>query len=295
MKLVTYSSKDGEMLGVISKDGGAVIPLKENGFNYRSMNDIVCKMGKNELECLSKLSADKNAKGIMPIDRVKLEAPIPQPYQDVVCLGINYAAHAEESMRYKKEAFITDKNYAVYFAKRVNRAVADGDDIPSYSDFISTLDYESELAVIISKDAKDVKREDAYDYVFGYTILNDITARELQTKHKQWYFGKSLDGFTPMGPCILTADEVKNPPVFRVKSYVNGELRQDGTTDMLIHDIPEIISELSMGMTLKAGTIISTGTPAGVGMGFQPPKFLKPGDEVVCEIDGIGRLTNKVK
>lgn len=294
MKLVTFSVKGIDKTGVLSDCGCSIIPLKENGFDYETMNDVVCKMSKDELKKLDELKS-KNPKGVLNKNDVKIEAPIPEPMQDVICLGINYMAHAEESMRYKKEAFATDKNYAVYFAKRVNRAWADGDEIPSYNDFISTLDYESELAVIIGKDAKDVKREDAYNYVFGYTIVNDVTARELQTKHKQWYFGKSLDGFTPMGPCILTADEVKNPPVFRVKSYVNGELRQDGTTDLLIHDIPEIISELSHGFTLKAGTIISTGTPDGVGMGFQPPKFLKPGDEVICEVDGIGKISNKIK
>ncbi|MCI1931329.1 MAG: fumarylacetoacetate hydrolase family protein [Clostridia bacterium] len=293
MKLVTFSQNGIDKTGVFSDCG--IIPLRENGFDYETMNDVVCKMGKDELKKLKELEKSGNAKGILSKNDVKIEAPIPEPLQDLICLGINYMAHAKESMRYKKDAFETDKNYAVYFAKRVNRAWADGDEIPSYSDFISTLDYESELAVIIGKDAKDVKKEDAYNYVFGYTIVNDVTARELQTKHKQWYFGKSLDGFTPMGPCILTSDEVENPPVFRVKSYVNGELRQDGTTDLLIHDIPEIISELSHGFTLKAGTIISTGTPAGVGMGFQPPKFLKPGDEVVCEIDGIGKIANKIK
>ncbi|MCI1958483.1 MAG: fumarylacetoacetate hydrolase family protein [Clostridia bacterium] len=293
MKLVTFSQNGIDKTGVLSDCG--IIPLRENGFDYETMNDVVCKMDKDELKKLKELEKSGNAKGMLSKNDVKIEAPIPEPLQDLICLGINYMAHAKESMRYKKDAFETDKNYAVYFAKRVNRAWADGDEIPSYSDFISTLDYESELAVIIGKDAKDVKKEDAYNYVFGYTIVNDVTARELQTKHKQWYFGKSLDGFTPMGPCILTSDEVENPPVFRVKSYVNGELRQDGTTDLLIHDIPEIISELSHGFTLKAGTIISTGTPAGVGMGFQPPKFLKLGDEVVCEIDGIGKIANKIK
>lgn len=295
MKLITYSVDGKEKVGVISNCGCNVVPLKENGFNYDSMNDVIKNMTKEELKKLDEIKGCAERKGALKIEDVKIEAPIPEPMQDIICLGINYAAHSEESMRYKKEAFTTDVNYAVYFPKRVNRAAADKEEIPSYSDFISTLDYESELAVIIGRDAKNVKAEDAYDYVFGYTIINDITARELQTKHKQWYFGKSLDGFTPMGPCILTADEVENPPVFRVKSYVNGELRQDGTTDLLIHDIPSIIEELSKGFTLKAGTIISTGTPAGVGMGFEPPKFLKAGDEVICEIDGIGTLTTKIK
>ena len=137
--------------------------------------------------------------------------------------------------------------------------------------------------------------EDAKDYIFGYTVMNDVTARELQTRHKQWYFGKSLDGFTPLGPVIVTADEVAYPPVLNIRSYVNGELRQNATTDSFIHHIDYVIHEFTQGMTLKAGTIFATGTPAGVGMGFEPPKFLKSGDEVICEIEGIGRIKNQVK
>ena len=142
---------------------------------------------------------------------------------------------------------------------------------------------------------KNVTEAEAFDYVFGYTIVNDVSARNLQTGHKQWYFGKGLDGFTPMGPCIVTADEIAFPPVLNVTSRINGETRQQSCTDCLIHPIDEIISELSQGMTLKAGTIIATGTPAGAGMGFTPPKYLKEGDEVVCEIEGIGILRNIVK
>ncbi|MFR9068451.1 MAG: fumarylacetoacetate hydrolase family protein [Faecalibacterium prausnitzii] len=129
------------------------------------------------------------------------------------------------------------------------------------------------------------------DYVFGYTILNDVSARDVQTAHKQWYFGKSLDGFTPIGPCIVTADEFDTyPPKLGIRSFVNGEKRQDSNTGLQIFDIDHVIHELSQGMTLKAGTIIATGTPAGVGMGMDPPQFLKPGDTVRCEIDGIGSL-----
>ena len=133
------------------------------------------------------------------------------------------------------------------------------------------------------------------NYVFGYTIINDVSARDQQTNHKQWYFGKSLDGFTPMGPCIVTADEIDFPPALMLKSTVNGELRQSAVTSDMVFDVGHIVSELSAGMTLKAGTIIATGTPEGVGMGFDPPRFLKTGDEVVCEIENIGKLINKVK
>jgi 2-keto-4-pentenoate hydratase/2-oxohepta-3-ene-1,7-dioic acid hydratase in catechol pathway len=160
---------------------------------------------------------------------------------------------------------------------------------------VERLDYEAELAIIIGKTAKNVKAEDAGDYIFGYTVLNDVSARVLQTTHKQWYFGKSLDGFTPIGPCITTADEIAFPPALKISATVNGELRQDATTDLLITGIPAIIEELSSGMTLLPGTIIATGTPAGVGMGFDPPKFLKAGDVVECTIEKIGTLRNTVR
>lgn len=291
MKLMTFLADGKEQVGVVTADGKAVVPLAENGFSFQDMNELVEKATKEELEQMAALASKEG----LPLLQVQPLAPIVRPKQDIICLGINYMAHAEESMRYKKEAFGGDRQFPVYFSKRVSRASADGEEIPSYADFLSTVDYEAELAVIIGKDAKNVAAEDAKDYIFGYTVMNDVTARELQTRHKQWYFGKGLDGFTPMGPVIVTADEVAYPPVLHIRSYVNGELRQNATTDLFIHDIDYVIQELSQGMTLQAGTIIATGTPAGVGMGFDPPKFLKSGDEVICEIEGIGRITNRVK
>ena len=156
------------------------------------------------------------------------------------------------------------------------------------------VDYEVELAVVLGRDAKDLRPETAADCIFGYTVLNDMTARDLQTRHKQWYFGKSLDGFCPMGPCLVTADEFSYPPALRIRSSVNGEPRQDGNTNMLLHGITEILCTLSRGMTLKAGTIIATGTPKGVAMGMEKPSFLKPGDVVCCEIEGIGTLRTPI-
>ena len=159
---------------------------------------------------------------------------------------------------------------------------------------VDSLDYEVERGVILGKDARNIKAEDAEKYIFGYTVINDVSARNLQTSHRQWYFGKSLDGFTPMGPCIVTANEVSFPPSLEIRCWINGELRQDSNTARLIHGIPEILETLSAGMTLKAGTIIATGTPAGVGMGFEPPRFLKHGDEIKMEIEGIGVLENRI-
>lgn len=293
MKLLTYKYNDTESLGILSADGQSVLPLEQFGLSFTSMNDLIDHITEDQMEQLKNAVAVISNQTIPYKDVVKC-SPIPVPKQDIICLGINYAAHAEESARYKKEAFERNREYAVYFSKRVNEAVADGAPILAHTDLLERLDYEVELAVIIGKDAEKVSAENAFDYVFGYTILNDVSAREIQTRHKQWYFGKSMEGFCPMGPWIVTKDEFDTPPVLDIKSYVNGELRQNSTTELLIFSIAHVIEELSHGMKLKAGTIISMGTPAGVGMGFEPPKFLKPGDVVTCEIEGIGTLTNPI-
>ena len=298
MKLVTYEVDRRRDIGVVSRDAMWVFPLKAFGMEYREMLEVVKGLSQSErdlLEHASGLDPDSsNIVGAAMMKEVTLLAPILTPDQDIICLGLNYMEHAEESARYKKEAFDGERNYAVYFSKRVNEAVAPYGDILSHSDIVDSLDYEAELAVIIGKDAKDVPPEKAEDYIFGYTIINDVSARNIQTAHKQWYFGKSLDGFTPMGPCILTANSITYPPELSIQSKVNGELRQDSNTGLMIFQIDHIISELSKGMTLKAGTIISTGTPKGVGMGFNPPAFLSAGDEVECIIEKIGSIKNRV-
>jgi 2-keto-4-pentenoate hydratase/2-oxohepta-3-ene-1,7-dioic acid hydratase in catechol pathway len=296
MKLITYKLKENgtEIIGILSKDEQKIYPISQFDINYSSMNNLIENISNAELELLKSKAGKENDIFVARDNTIKT-APITQPKQDIICLGINYMAHAEESARFKQEAFGGERPFAVYFSKRVSEAVADGETIPSYEGLVDSLDYEVELALIIGKDAKNISEENAFDYVFGYTIINDVSARNLQTAHKQWYFGKSLDGFTPMGPVIVTADEFDYPPKLDIKSYVNGELRQDSNTELLIFGIAHVISELSKGMTLKAGTIISMGTPAGVGMGFVPPRFLNKGDEVICEIQGIGKLTNVIE
>lgn len=297
MKLITYIYENKENIGVLNADETRVIPLSSLGIDSPSMNDLISDYTLEALVNTVSSQLDNLDVNTCSISLAEVTAapPIPSPRQDIICLGINYWAHAEESARYKKEAFDRDRTYPIYFAKRVNRAVADGEMVDSHRDMFQNLDYESELAVIIGKPCKNATLDNAKDHIFGYTIVNDMSAREIQTRHKQWYFGKSLDEFTPMGPCIVTADEIPYPPHLDIKSYVNGELRQNSNTELLINDIDYVICELSQGMTLLPGTIISTGTPAGVGMGFEPPKFLSPGDEVICEIQGIGQLKNKIK
>ena len=186
----------------------------------------------------------------------------------------------------------TASENTIYFSKRVNYAVGDGELIPSHSNIVKELDYEAELLVILKKDAYQVSEEEAENYIFGYSVINDISSRDLQKKHKQWYLGKSLDGFTAIGPCIVTADEIENVQNLEISCTVNGEIRQKSNTSMMIKSVRRAISELSAGMTLSAGTMIATGTPAGVGKGMTPPQYLKHGDIVSCYIQGIGSLTN---
>ncbi|MDO5552052.1 MAG: fumarylacetoacetate hydrolase family protein, partial [Lachnospiraceae bacterium] len=273
MKFVTYQvDRFNTLLGVLNADETWVYPLKSFEIDYPSMQQLIEEISEGELQRIAYGASlqPEQVRGAAPLSDARLLAPIPTPKQDVICLGINYMAHAEESARYKKEAFSGERPYAIYFSKRVNEAVNPGEGIQSHTDIVDSLDYEAELAVIIGKTAKNVPEEQALDYIFGYTIINDVSARNIQNRHKQWYFGKSLDGFLPMGPCITTADSLPYPPKLSIQSRVNGELRQDSNTELLIFDISYVVSELSKGMTLKPGTIISMGTPAGVGMGFDP-------------------------
>ena len=275
MKLATFAYRGTELVGVPAND--IVIPLRE----YGSMEELI-RRG----------LPDTLPEERLPWEEVRLLAPIPRPAQDVICLGMNFADHTAEAAKF--HATMVREDYAVYFSKRVDTAVPDGGDVDSHPDVTRELDYEAEVAVIIGRDAHRVPREEARGYIFGYTLLNDISAREVQTRHKQFYLGKSLDGFTPLGPWIVTADEFAFPPAIGFRCFVNGERRQEGNTSQWIFGIDEVIADLSAGMTLRAGTVIAMGTPAGVGMGFRPPRFLYPGDVVVCEADGIGRLTNRI-
>ena len=288
MKLVTYRFENTQRVGVLTQDETAVLPL-----DYLDMNTLIETASPADLR--SAASAAERAGVRVPLAEVELLAPIPRPRQDILCLGMNYKDHADEAAQYNAEAFTKEKPVAVYFSKRVSQAVAPEGDIERHADLVERLDYEVELGVILGKAARNVKAEEAGDYIFGYTVLNDVSARDVQTSHKQWYFGKSLDGFTPMGPCIVTADEIAFPPALDISSAVNGEPRQHSNTRLFLTSIPALLEELTTGMTLLPGTIIATGTPAGVGMGFDPPKFLQSGDVVECTIQGIGTIRNTVR
>lgn len=286
MKLYTVEHR-GQTLVCLAVGEGKLARLP-----FAHMNDL---LRAEEAQRQAAFAQAQEEQDLLDLDQVRVLAPIPEPMQDVICLGMNYQKHKAEAEQFNAQAFTREKGSAVYFSKRATHCPGPGDPIPGHFDIVDSLDYETELAVVLGKDAVNVPEDEALDYVFGYTIVNDVSARNLQTGHKQWYFGKGLDGFTPMGPCLVTRDAFAWPPAQGIRTWVNGELRQEAVTDQLIFGIAHVIHELSQGMTLKAGTILATGTPAGVGMGFDPPKFLKAGDVVRCEIEGIGVLENTVE
>lgn len=269
---------------------------------YWLVSDIVTDFSGNMLDLIERYSELKGAlkpegEGLALKD-VRLLAPIPTPRKNIFCVGKNYYEHAEEFGKSGFDNVTAQEEYVpevpVIFTKAPTSVVPTGSLVPVHSGIATQLDYEAELAVIIGKAGRDISRDRAMEHVFGYTIINDFTARDLQKKHKQWFLGKSLDGFCPMGPCITTADQIDGQSL-DVRCWVNGELRQDANTRQLIFDIPTIIETLSAGITLHPGDVIATGTPAGVGLGFTPPRFLRAGDQVRIEIQGIGTLENTVE
>ena len=233
---------------------------------------------------------------VSTIDGVELAAPIPRPHRNIMCLGLNYAEHAKESAeahgRTGRTATLPD--HAVIFTKAPTTANGPFGDIVIDPAVSVEVDWEAELAVIIGKTGKNIREEEAMNYVFGYTVLNDVTARDLQRQHKQYFKGKSIDGYCPMGPWIVTADEVADPQHLPIRLRVNGVVKQEANTSMMIFSIRQIIAILSRGMTLEPGDIIATGTPSGVGFARNPPEFLKAGDMVETEIEGLGMMRNKV-
>ena len=235
--------------------------------------------------------------GTVALADVTLRAPVPRPHRNVFCVGKNYHEHAHEFARSGFDSSAAKgavPTAPIVFSKVPECVVAPGGAVAIDAAVSSAIDYEAELAVIIGKDGRNIRPEEALSHVWGYTIVNDVTARDLQGKHSQWLIGKSQDTFCPMGPCAVTADEIdlSDTPV---RCWVNGELRQDSNTSLLIFDVPTIIAAISNGVTLRAGDVIATGTPAGVGIGFDPPKYLVPGDRVKIEIGGIGVLEHPVE
>jgi 2-keto-4-pentenoate hydratase/2-oxohepta-3-ene-1,7-dioic acid hydratase in catechol pathway len=284
MRFVTYRDGDSVHLGVLR--GDHVIALDSVAPDLLSL----ISAGPQALEYAQ--SAAETGTG-QPISAVQIIAPIPRPRTNIVCLGMNYVAHAIESDRARgREPKLPE--FPVFFSKPVLAVCGPEDTIPLDPQVTSQLDYEVELAFIFGKNAKNVKRADALSYVFGYTIINDVSARDLQNRHMQFFKGKSLDNSCPMGPCVVTADEIPDPTKLGLRLRLNGETRQDSLVNDLIFDIPTIIEYLTLGQTIEAGTIVSTGTPSGVGMGRTPPAYMQAGDVMEAEIDQIGILRNTV-
>ena len=232
------------------------------------------------------------------LDDAKLLAPIAAPPHNVICVGKNYFAHAHEFTKSGFDAGATAADavpqHPIIFTKASGAISGPADEIPLWPGLDEAVDYEAELVVVIGKAGRFIPRERALDHVFGYTIMNDVTARDLQRMHKQWFLGKAIDGFGPSGPWIVTADEV-DVGNLRITCRVNGEMRQDANTSDLIFDVPQLIETISRSVTLSPGDMIATGTPEGVGVGFDPPRFLKDGDVVEVTIAGIGTIRNMVR
>ncbi|MCL1845953.1 MAG: fumarylacetoacetate hydrolase family protein [Defluviitaleaceae bacterium] len=289
MKFATFVHEGTERAGVCIK--GSYFLLRDLLGEEMSLLDFIRA---HENAPLPEFNETISHKKIAPVETDSILAPIPLPPRNVICLGKNYEDHAKEV----KETIQATQNEAliptspIFFTKSACPAPGDGATIPLHAHFTQKVDYEAELAIIIGKTTYRATRKDAKSAIFGYTILNDITARDIQTRHAQWFFGKSLDGFCPMGPHIVTRDEIGFPPALKISCRVNGEPRQSSCTSNLIFDIPEIIATLSQGITLLPGDIIATGTPAGIGHAMKPPQYLQNGDKVECEIEKIGILTN---
>jgi 2-keto-4-pentenoate hydratase/2-oxohepta-3-ene-1,7-dioic acid hydratase in catechol pathway len=232
----------------------------------------------------------------VPLAQIRLMAPIPQPRRDIFCVGKNYHAHAAEFHKsgFDSSAKEVVPSAPVIFTKATTSVVGPGDVVRATIDPTETVDYEGELGVVIASRAFGVTRAQAMDLVFGYVIINDVTSRELQKRHNQWVIGKGCDTFCPMGPFIATADEVGDPAALELTTDINGERRQSARVSDLIFDIPTLIETLSQTITLLPGDIIATGTPVGVGIGFSPPKYLRPGDQMRVAITGLGVLENPV-
>ena len=288
MRLVTFQTKAGTIhIGALRADDHEIVVLDSVAPSMLALID-----GGAEALAQAK-SALAAADNVVARADVRLLSPIPRPKQNVMCLGMNYVAHAIESLR-ARGSEIKLPEFPVFFTKALNTVCGDGDSVPLDPNVTSQLDYEVELAYVFGRTAKNVKKADALDYVFGYTILNDISARDLQNRHQQFFKGKSLDNSGPIGPCIVTADEIPDPATLAIKLRLNGELRQSSHTGDLIFDIPSGIEYLTLGTTIEAGQIVCTGTPAGVGMGLTPPAYMKAGDVVEAEIEKIGVLTNHI-
>ena len=294
MRLLTYEREGAPRLGLLLQERVVDLADSTAGTLPESMQAFI-EAGAPALdqarELIDSLGADADAlaRASMPLADVRLLAPIPRPPRNIVCVGLNYAEHAAESRTTQGVP-----EHPVYFAKPASTVIGPGAEIPLHAHVSRRIDWEAELVVVIGRGGRDIPEDAALERVFGYTVGNDITARDLQRRHQQWYKGKGLDGFCPLGPYIVTRDELPDPQDLRISLRVNGETKQDAHTGDMVFAVAKLIAVLSQGMTLEPGDLLMTGTPAGVGFARKPPEYLQAGDVVEAEIGGIGLLRNRM-
>ncbi|HYG41513.1 MAG TPA: fumarylacetoacetate hydrolase family protein [Bordetella sp.] len=288
MRLAAYEERGVSRIGIVSDDGKSIRPLDVDGMDANAgvLPLITAQIPLTDLA--------RKAGAPQPLDGVRLRAPVPRPSRNVFCVGRNYHEHANELSGSIFKDSKDGEAWPIIFSKVPESVVGPTDDVRLPTGISSDIDYEAELCVVIGKQGKNIARADALAHIYGYTIVNDVTARDVQQRHRQWHLGKSFDTFCPMGPWIVTADELDAGNI-DIRCLVNGEVRQSANTRDLIFDIGTIIENCSRGITLYPGDVIATGTPAGVGLGMDPPCFLKDGDVVRVEIQGIGHIENVFK
>ena len=294
MRLATFRHQARTAPGLLL-EGGRVLDLAGclPGKTLASVLDLVLA-GEAGLAAVRKAAKAPASALTLEAKAVKLIAPIPAPRKNVFCVGRNYVEHVAEGFRARGTEMKLPE-FAQFFTKPATAVIGPGDDIPLDATVTQKLDYEVELGVVIGRRGKNIPREKALDHVFGYTVINDITGRDLQRRHDQWFKGKSLDGSCPMGPHLVHASAIGDPQALELSLTVNGEERQHSNTKFMIFDLKAIIAALSESLTLEAGDVIATGTPSGVGFAMDPPRFLKDGDVIEARVEGIGVLRNTVR
>lgn len=293
MKFITFRHDGDAHVGAVMADGKTVIDLTEAGV-ATSMLDLIERFD----SLREKIDRVLSSGATRSMDRVEILAPIPVPRRNIFCVGKNYYEHAAEFGSSGFDSGSVGGNeipeHPIIFTKPPSSVVGPGVGIESALDPHNSVDYEAELAVVIGRAGRVSAADDPMSFVFGYTILNDVTSRELQKQHKQWALGKGIDTFAPMGPAIVTADAIADVAALTIRLWVNDERRQSASIGDLIFDIPTLVRTIGRSITLQPGDIIATGTPVGVGIGFKPPRYLKPGDSVRIEVSSLGILENPV-
>ena len=292
MKIARFIHQENEMIGILNDATSSINIIEPN--TSEVVDDVIAN-----IEILANGGSINTTDKSVPIDEVSFLPPILRPSKNIICVGKNYSEHAVEFSKSGFDHSAKDKkdivpDAPIIFTKAACTMVGAHDDVVVPWDITQMVDYEAELGVVIGKGGRSISKDTAYEHVWGYTVINDVTARDLQAKHKQWLLGKSIDTFCPIGPIIVSADEL-DPENLAISCWVNGELRQNANTKDLIFDIPSIIASVSASMSLAPGDIIATGTPAGVGIGFDPPKFLNSGDVVKVSINNIGDIENTIR